>query len=623
LDYIGNYNNLHNIFFTVESEKKMRNDMQILSLSFKKSLFFLCMSILLIMNILHGQQASRQKLVAAYLYNFAKNIQWDKQHFPDNFHIYLISSEKEIEKALLSMTESKTVDGKKIIVSISESFSIPSTANLVYIGKNFLSGYRTIFEAVESKKVLLVSDGYDNPRLVMINLFDDKNQTLKFEINRANILNQVLGVLPDMVLLGGTEIDVAKLYKEVQTTLLEQEKSIELLQNEQSNLQREIKSSEEEKEKLRQEIEQQTQLLNEQTNELERLKTVQIPLQEKIDIQTKELDNTDKELTGLLALIHQSKDSLNKLSTEIVTQQKALIEKETTISTQKNILFMLGIIIGLVFILGFTIVRNNRKLSDSKLELEKAKETVEAANLQLKELDKLKSMFIASMSHELRTPLNSIIGFTGMMLQGLAGDLNDEQKDNLSRVYRSGQHLLQLITDVIDISKIEAGRIDVFPQRFSLRTLVEEAIDTIRPQLDRKHLELEIDAPTWPEMTTDRRRLMQCLINYLSNAVKFTEQGTVTIIVREMDSLVDIAVRDTGIGIKESDMPKLFEAFERLESYLRIKAGGTGLGLYLTRKIARDLLHGDVAVESIVDSGSTFSLRIPCALNIPTETKQE
>lgn len=242
---------------------------------------------------------------------------------------------------------------------------------------------------------------------------------------------------------------------------------------------------------------------------------------------------------------------------------------------------------------------------------EQARITVEHANEKLKAVDKLKSMFIASMSHELRTPLNSIIGFSGLLLQGVAGDLNEKQKDSMQRINRAGNHLLGLISDVIDISKIEAGRIDAYPEQFPLKEVVEDAVESIRPQADAKALKLEINADGWPEVMTDRKRLMQCLLNYLSNSVKFTEQGKVTLTVSVKGDRVEISVTDTGIGIAEENLPKLFEAFERLETHLRVKEGGTGLGLYLTKKIAEELLHGSVSVESRINEGSTFRLEIP------------
>lgn len=233
------------------------------------------------------------------------------------------------------------------------------------------------------------------------------------------------------------------------------------------------------------------------------------------------------------------------------------------------------------------------------------------ANKRLQELDQLKSMFIASMSHELRTPLNSIIGFTGIILQGMSGELNAKQRDQLTRVFNSAKHLLALITDVIDISKIEVGRIDVYPEQFKLTDIVDEAIVNIQPQLQQKNIDFSWDIPDDIVMNTDRKRLLQCIINYLSNAVKFTESGAIRITAKETGAEVEIEVSDTGIGIAEDDIPKLFEAFERLESHLRVKAGGTGLGLYLTKKLVTELLHGSIKVQSTLGQGSRFGLIIP------------
>jgi signal transduction histidine kinase/CHASE1-domain containing sensor protein len=233
------------------------------------------------------------------------------------------------------------------------------------------------------------------------------------------------------------------------------------------------------------------------------------------------------------------------------------------------------------------------------------------ANIRLKELDRLKSLFIASMSHELRTPLNSIIGFTGIILQGLTGEINAEQKDQLQRVYRSAKHLLALISDVIDISKIEAGKIDPYIESFELKEVIMEAIASLKQEIEKKELELEIDMPHKQQLTTDKRRLLQCFINYLSNAVKFTEKGKILITVDKIDKDIKIKVSDTGIGIKEQDMFRLFKDFTRFDSPLKYKYQGTGLGLYLTKKLVTEVLGGSVSAESHYGKGSTFILTVP------------
>lgn len=262
----------------------------------------------------------------------------------------------------------------------------------------------------------------------------------------------------------------------------------------------------------------------------------------------------------------------------------------------------------------------DRKLADAALRraheeleqkvIERTRELSEA-NMRLQELDRLKSMFIASMSHELRTPLNSIIGFTDMTLQGLSGELNSEQKDNISRVYQSAKHLLSLISDIIDISKIEAGRVEVYSEEFPLREMIDDAVVTIEPQLKEKGLTLEVGVLPDTMLNTDRKRLLQCLINFLSNAVKFTESGGITVVSQATDEKVSLSVSDTGIGIAEKDIPRLFEPFERLETRLKVKAGGTGLGLYLTKRIAADILRGNISVRSTEGLGSTFTIIIP------------
>jgi PAS domain S-box-containing protein len=248
------------------------------------------------------------------------------------------------------------------------------------------------------------------------------------------------------------------------------------------------------------------------------------------------------------------------------------------------------------------------RLKEMEKQLLQAKEAAVSA-------DRTKSMFIATMSHELRTPLNAIIGFTGILLQGLSGELNERQYDQLSRVSRSAKHLLDLITDIIDISKIEAGRIDVYPSDFDLCHLIGHAVDTVKSQAQEKNLSIAMNMPEALSIHSDRKRVLQCIINLLSNAIKYTEKGGVSISAQTAGGDVLIDVQDTGIGIEADQLQRLFIPFERLDSFLRLRTSGTGLGLYLTRKIAVDLLAGDVSVVSKPGTGSRFTLRLAKHLN--------
>lgn len=251
-------------------------------------------------------------------------------------------------------------------------------------------------------------------------------------------------------------------------------------------------------------------------------------------------------------------------------------------------------------------------------DLQESTEALARANEQLKEIDRLKSIFIASMSHELRTPLNSVIGFSSVLSNEWAGPVNEEQKGLLTTINRSGKHLLTLINDVIDISKIESGKLDTRQEDFDLQDVINEAVENLSKDAADKQLTIKTDIPHLT-MHTDRRRLLQCVLNLLSNALKFTLKGGVQITARNMPEgeQIEITIQDTGIGIKEEDMAKLFQSFIRLDSPLRSTVLGTGLGLYLTKKLARETLGGDVFAESTYGLGSRFTLIIPAILNNP------
>jgi signal transduction histidine kinase len=237
-------------------------------------------------------------------------------------------------------------------------------------------------------------------------------------------------------------------------------------------------------------------------------------------------------------------------------------------------------------------------------ELAVAKEHAEAA-------DRLKSAFLATMSHELRTPLNSIIGFTGIILQGIVGPLNDEQKKQLNMVRGSAQHLLSLINDVLDISKIEAGQLQVAYENYDLRSTIEKAVESAHPLAGKKGLELICAiSPEIETIAGDHRRVEQILLNLISNAIKFTEKGSVKIECEPEGVNVTIRVIDTGIGIKTEDMDTIFQAFRQIDSGMTRKYEGTGLGLSISKRLV-ELMGGQIRMTGIWGSGSTFSFSLP------------
>ena len=242
---------------------------------------------------------------------------------------------------------------------------------------------------------------------------------------------------------------------------------------------------------------------------------------------------------------------------------------------------------------------------------------VQRSNEQLRELDRLKSDFLANMSHELRTPLNSIIGFSRVILKGIDGPLTEMQEQDLNTIYNSGTHLLGLINDVLDQAKINSGKMEIHPDFFDMKAVVEGVRSIGIGLIKDKPVDMRLEvASGLPKAYGDEFRTRQVLLNLVSNAAKFTQQGAIYIRVyveKQADSgltMMRVDVQDSGIGIAEKDLPLLFEAFRQVDSSLTRTVGGTGLGLPIAKNLI-EMQGGQMLVESIVNNGSTFSITLP------------
>jgi signal transduction histidine kinase len=239
---------------------------------------------------------------------------------------------------------------------------------------------------------------------------------------------------------------------------------------------------------------------------------------------------------------------------------------------------------------------------------------IEDKSLQLEAANRHKSQFLANVSHELRTPLNAIIGFTRMVARKTEGQIPQLQTENLQKVLTSSDHLLNLINDLLDLAKIEAGRMEVFVESFKLDEVIQMAVSTVEPMLKDSRVrfvkEVALDIPP---LNTDRDKLKQVILNLLSNSAKFTEKGEIRVKAWQENGSLKLEVSDTGIGMEKEALNHIFEEFRQADMSSTRKYGGTGLGLAIVKKLA-NLLGGDIGVESEVGIGSTFTITLPISL---------
>lgn len=694
------------------------------------SLLFLIVTVLTGTNVC-AADFSRDKMVAVYIFRLAEHIQWANESAISEYHIHLIDKDRGVARQLKGVAKIKKLHGKPFRVTRNRGTEVSPGTHLVFVSRKLQGSYKKVFEQAEGKNLLLISDNLDNRRQVMINLLESNGQKIHFEINKANILNQNLGIKPDIILLGGTEIDVAKLYKESQLSLRAMERQITELEGQRKDLQSSLHNIRRQIGELEEKLQDQQAQLSKQQ---EKLKSQQKLIQEKeqavaveqqrlkeaeassieqqqiiekqelqIGLERQQLKNLAadnkqqqaliaeykqaiiveqehlKEITGKVqkqevtiarqhkhldeereryiilagqseeqqALIEEQQDIvkreqekyenlsektrrreialqqqqqkiearasvLREQDEKIERQQKVLARQSETIASQQNILIILSGGSFVVILLAIMIYRGYRDKKHSNIVLAQTSQALATAKEEAEAAARSKSTFLANMSHELRTPLNAILGFSEVMSHN--PDTPKSQLENLDIINRSGRHLLQLINDVLDMSKIEAGKIDLEIEDLDLKALVFDVMNMMQVRAGKKGLQLSLDhSSEFPQFICgDPAKIRQIFINLLSNGIKFTTRGSVTLRLNSKETESDHItlygeVEDSGKGIVAEKIESIFYPFEQLQD--DTKQQGTGLGLAITRQFV-ELMGGEISAISQVGKGTKVLFHI-------------
>jgi len=607
--------------------------------------FKLCLVLLLLMASTpsYAQTLSQDEITASYLYNFIKNITWPNTRELSTLSIAVYQPvDLELPAQLSKHFTGTKLHGLPINVKAVLDPSSLSSFQVVLIEEGNAYLLESLYNNIDGSPTLLVSHGQSDKQLVMINLFTTKDSRIKFEVNKANILNHGLRVNPNIILNGGSEIDVAKLFREGQASLITMqqqmrarekmlqslENGINDLQEENVNLNRNLLSLEKHIAESKATIKKQKELIENQESTLNTHNVERQRLEYEVQQKNQQLNDSQDLLDEIGNKISSRENQLKDLNNTLLLQKSRIVEMDDTINTQSIIvnnliaLVVLGIILVIVTVWAYVSKRKDaQRLEARGKELKIARDKLAISKVKAEEANQAKSEFLSLMSHELRTPLQAVIGYTDVVIEELKLDGLDSYTQDLDRVVNNSERLLRLINGVLDLAKIESGHMDLHLVPVDLRALVSDAVANVRPQYDEKKLRLSIQVDNGKELpVADHEKLLHIVLNLLSNAGKFTESGVVEIIAAHREHNIFISVQDSGAGIDPAQLPYVFERFQQVDSSATRRHQGSGLGLTITKQFC-ELMGGTIDVRSELNKGTTFTLSIPLPIYPPSHNR--
>lgn len=587
------------------------------------------------------------RIQSVYLFNFFKYITWQNESEITTFKLAVVGDEPNLLIELKAAAKSIKPRNRQVVVEAVTDLNKLTDFHLVFVAKNKILLFDDIASITRRSNTLLVTQSLNDSHNLMINLRTNANGTIHFEVNKSNIVYEGLQMAKEMLLLGGSELDVAMLLRDTEDILLRQKQNLEEKGLQLKSLQQSMKQQQDALEKVQQAYQQQQSAYDLQSKQViksaRELKQLRLQAQEQLTDNISALNKqqilveTKEQQMSQLSLhiatnqqrLNRQKQELNQLEQALVGKQQLVTELGQTVEQQQLWIWLLGAagilattLVVIILLLTQSRSRTNRQLKEknanllsTQQQLKLAKEEAENAKIYADQANSSKSEFLANMSHELRTPLNAVLGFSEILSKQI---VDPKQKTFINNINSAGTTLLSLINSVLDLARIEAGKIELELVPTSIRKLFSETTSVFAGMIEQKNVAFieKVDSSVPDYLLLDTNRLREILLNLCSNAFKFTREGQVSIRAEAINKsedtgLLDLKLHivDTGKGIAKDDFDRIFRPFVQSDGQKVSDYGGTGLGLTIARKFI-EMMAGTIELESELGKGSHFIINL-------------